>query len=458
MFVVTPLHGPHLLFFSGAAGQSTEVLEAFCAALLKNQNGIRIGAVSINMLPLRGLEQRLEQGRKRTQSRQRPININSGTRKLTTDVGFRWGFLQTVLPRADQWPVKVLLLLGIVAQTLLSGCQRASTEPIQQAAPPVAVKTTKPKRGPITRFVTLPGEVRPYQEATLYAKVAGYLKTLNVDKGDRVKEGASLAEIEVPELIAELARYKAEAEVANIDFKRLSESQKKAPDLVVPQTVDDARGKLDIAKANLERTETLLNYSKILAPFSGIITRRLVDPGAFIPAATSGSAAQSAAIVTLTDFSRVRLQVAVPEVEASLVAVDQPVKLTVEGLPGKTFEGQVTRFSYTLDEASKTMLAEIEMPNPKLELRPGMYATIKIGIERKEDALLVPVDALVTEKAGASVFILNENKAKKMKVQPGFNDGTNVEIVKGVNPEQQVILVGKTTLNDGQAITISEGK
>jgi membrane fusion protein (multidrug efflux system) len=350
------------------------------------------------------------------------------------------------------------LIFGIVIQAISSGCQPSSPEQTQKPTPPAAVKTATPKRGAITRFVTLPGEIKPYQEATLYAKVAGYLKTINVDKGDQVKEGASLAEIEVPELIAERARYKAEVEVADIDFKRLSESQKKAPDLVVPQTVDDARGKLDIAKANLERTDTLLNYSKIVAPFSGIVTRRFVDPGAFIPAATSGSTAQSAAIVTLADFNRVRLQVAVPEVEASLVTVNQPVKLTVEGLPGKTFEAKVTRFAYALDEATKTMLAEMEMPNPKLELRPGMYATVKIGVERKEDALLVPVEALVTEKAGASVFTINENKAKKTKVQPGFNDGTNVEIVKGVEPEQQVILVGKQTLSDGQAVTLSETK
>ncbi len=227
---------------------------------------------------------------------------------------------------------------------------------------------------------------------------------------------------------------------------------------MIPQTVDDARGKLDIAKANLEGTETLLNYARIVAPFSGMITRRMVDPGAFIPAATSGSTAQNAAIVTLTDFNQVRLQVAVPEVEASLIATDQPVKLTVDGLPGRSFEGKVTRFAYALDEASKTMLVEIELPNPKLELRPGMYAIVKIGIERKEDALLIPVDALVTEKAGTSVFLLAENKAKKSRVQTGFNDGTQVEIASGLQPNQQVILVGKRTLSDGQAVKLSEGK
>src|ERR1041385_2726351 len=297
-----------------------------------------------------------------------------------------------------------ILCVAASLAALLCGCKESDSPSAAPAMPPIGVQIVQPKRGPITRFVTLPGEIKAYQQVTLYAKVAGYLKTITVDKGDRVKEGDLIADIEVPEMLADIQRYKAEVEVADLDFKRLSESQKKLPDLVVPQTVDNAKGKLDIAKANLERTQTLLNYAKITAPFSGIITKRAVDPGAFIPAATSGSAEQSAAIVTLTDLSRVRVQVAVPELESSLIATDQPVKFLVDGLPGRNFEGKVTRFSYSLDESSKTMLAEIELPNPNLELRPGMYATVKIGIERKEDALLVPVEALVVEKAGASVF------------------------------------------------------
>ena len=104
------------------------------------------------------------------------------------------------------------------------------------------------------------------------------------------------------------------------------------------------------------------------------------------------------------------------------------------------------------------MLAEIELPNPKLELRPGMYAIVRIGLERKEDALLVPAEALVAERAGAFVFTINGHEAKKTRVQTGFNDGTNVEIVSGVEPDQPVILVGKRALNDGQAIKPSEGK
>src|SRR5207249_11340294 len=253
----------------------------------------------------------------------------------------------------------------VAAATLLAlllGCKDSSSEQPKQSAPPTPVQITQPKRGPITRFVTLPGEIKPYQQATLYAKVAGYLKTIPVDKGDRAKEGDLIADIEVPELAADLTRYKAEVEVADLDYKRLSESQKKAPDLVVPQTVDNAKGKLDVAKANVERTETLLGFARITAPFSGTVTRRLVDPGAFIPAATSGSAAQNAAMMTLMDFTRVRVQVAVPELEVPFIRSGLPVKVTVDELANRVFQGEVTRFAYALDETTKTMLSEIEIP------------------------------------------------------------------------------------------------
>jgi membrane fusion protein (multidrug efflux system) len=316
----------------------------------------------------------------------------------------------------------------------------------------------QPKRGPITRNITLPGEVKAYQQATLYAKVAGYLKTITVDKGDPVKAGALLAEIEVPELLADRARFQAEVAVAQLDFNRLSESQKKAPDLVMPQTVDNAKAALEIARANLDRTETLLNYARITAPFSGIVTKRMVDPGAFIPAATTGSTPQNAALLTLADFNTVRVQVAVPELETSLIATDEPVQFSVDGLPGRNFDGKITRFSYALDEASKTMLAEIEIPNPKLELRPGMYASVQIGIERKADALLIPVAALVAEKAGTSVFTLSDGKARKTPVKTGFNNGTNVEIISGVTFGQPVILAGKQALHNGQAVQFGEAK
>ena len=326
------------------------------------------------------------------------------------------------------------------------------------AKPPTAVRVAQPKRGEILRYVTLPGTIRANQQAVLYAKVAGYLKAVAVDKGQAVKAGEPLAEIEVPELIADLKRYQADAKVAEIDLQRLTDAQKKAPDLVLPQALDKARGALDSASASIERTQAMLDFAKISAPFAGIITMRFVDPGAFVPAATAGSTPQGAALFTIMDFSTVRVQTGVPEPEVPLVRVSQPVKITIEDLPGRAIEGKVSRFSYALDEATRTMLTEIDIPNPDQTLRPGMFATIKIGVEKHTNALLIPTDALIMEKTVASIFKLSEGKAKKTPVKIGFNDGAHVEILEGASENDSCILVGKVPLTDGQPVTVEAAK
>src|ERR1019366_4114894 len=278
-------------------------------------------------------------------------------------------------------------LAALIGLGALGGCGRSPAEAPQKTAPPITVQTVVPKRGEIARTITLPSfRILAYQEATLYAKVSGYLKTLTVDKGDAVKEGQLLAEIEVPELLADEAQYKAEATVSRTNYERMAEARTKAPHLVKPQTVDDLRGQWEISQAKLQRTQTLLQYARIVAPFDGMITARFVDPGAFIPAATAGSTPQSAALLTLMDYRRVRVQVFVPEAEVPFIKNGVPVQVTVEELPGRPFPGTVTRFSHALDESTKTMLTEIEILNPTGDLRPGSYASVRLEVERKPDA------------------------------------------------------------------------
>jgi RND family efflux transporter MFP subunit len=358
--------------------------------------------------------------------------------------------------RASRPALPVLALLAVT----IAGCKPAADP--QAAGPPpapVPVKLAHPRRGEIMRTVSLPATIAAHQQAALYSKVAGYLKTITVDKGDEVRQGQLLAEIEVPELLADYARTRAEAEIADLDYQRAREAHEKAPDLVVQQSVDAARAKALMAKANLDRAETLLGFCKITAPFSGVVTRRAVDPGAFVPAATSGSAAQNAIVVALMDFDTVRVQVAVPEPEVPFVRPGVPAKVLVNELPGRVFDGRVARCSQALDEATRTMLAEVDLPNPERELRPGMFATVKLGVEQHSQALLVPVGAVAFEKAGASVFTVQNGRAKKLPVKTGFNDGAWVEILDGLAPNQPVILPGKTALNNDQPVSVlEEGK
>jgi membrane fusion protein, multidrug efflux system len=362
--------------------------------------------------------------------------------------------------RVTEPPHSIPCVLWVVFVLLaLCGCEHSSSDAASKPAAPLAVQTVLPKRGPIARTITLPAfRILAYQEATLYAKVSGYLKTLTVDKGDSVTQGQFLAEIEVPELLADQTQYEAESAVAHTNYERMAEARQKAPDLVVPQTVDDLRGQWEVAEAKLQRTRTLLQYARITAPFSGVITARFVDPGAYIPAATAGGTPQSAAMVTLMDYNRVRVQVFVPEAEVPFITNGVPVKLTAEELPGRVFRGTVTRFAHALDEATKTMLTEIELPNPTGALRPGAYASVQFEVERQPEALLLPVQALAPEKAGTFVLTLADGKARKTPVKTGFNDGVNVEITDGVKPGEPVILAGKQSLTDGQPVTASAAK
>jgi RND family efflux transporter MFP subunit len=347
--------------------------------------------------------------------------------------------------------VRVALLLCLA---VFIGCKPAENAPIK-TAPPLAVTVTQPTRGPVSRTISLPALIAANQQATLYSKVAGYLKTISVDKGDAVNQGDLLAEIEVPELVADAARYQAEADIAALDFQRASEAQQKAPDLVMRQDVDTAKAKAEMAKANLERARTLLGFTKITAPFSGTITRRMVDPGAFVPAATSGTAAHNAALVTLADFKIVRVQVYVPEPEVPRVTAGVPARITIDELPNLVFTGAVSRVAQALDDETKTMLAEIDLTNRDNLLRPGMYASATLTVERHEQALRVPVEAVAFEKAGTAVFVAADGTAKRVPVKAGFNDGSMVEILDGLAPTETVILLGRTVLNNGQAIQIT---
>ncbi|MCL5125811.1 MAG: efflux RND transporter periplasmic adaptor subunit [Deltaproteobacteria bacterium] len=368
----------------------------------------------------------------------------------------------SVRPKTRKLSRFLIQLMCLLLLTVLTGCEeeQAVVESVKQKepAPPMEVEAIHLQKGEIWRSVTLPGFGIAYYNTVIYAKIAGYLKYINVDKGDFVKEGEVLAEIENPELEAERPKYEAEVEVWGTQYKRLSEARKSASDLVVPLTVDEMRGKYLVAKANLERIKYLLAYAKVVAPFTGHITARWVDPGAFIPDATSGSVARSTAIVTLNDFSRIRVDVAVPEVDVPFVTTKVPVTVTADALPGKVYRGTVTRFEYALNQSTKTMITEIEVPNPKEELRPGMYLMVKLDLEKKTDALLVPVSAVISEKSRHFVFMIEDDKARLMPVKIGLNDGTNMEILAGMNPNTLVIIPGKVPPKDGQPVTVKGAK
>lgn len=304
---------------------------------------------------------------------------------------------------------------------------------------------TKPQKGTIHRWITLPGEFAPWQQVDLKARVAGYIQKVTVDKGDVVTAGQTLIEIEVPELQADLIKHRAEVKAAEIEVKRLHEARTKSPDLVLPQSVDDAEAKLAIAQAGMERTNALIDLAQIKAPFAGVITDRRVDLGAF-------AAAGGDTLLQLTDVSTLRFQVPVIETETAHLKPGLHVEAKVDALNGAVVKGTLSRLSGQLDTATRTMLIEADFKNDDGKLRPGMFATARIAVEQHDNATIIPVAGLVKEKANSFVFKHVDGKAVKTAIKPGFNDGVNVEVPE-LKPEDVILLPGTTVLADKQAVT-----
>ena len=284
---------------------------------------------------------------------------------------------------------------------------------------------TKPTTGTIHRWVALPATLAPWQQAVLFAKVTGYIASISVDKGDTSK---------------------AEVAAASLESKRMHEARAKSPDIVLPQSVEDAEAKLAIAKAGMDRITTMLAFAEIKAPFDGIITARHVDVGALVNAHTGK-------VVEIVDASTLRLQIPVTEMETALVAVGKPVKAQIDASGTAPVEASISRIAYALDPATRTMLAEADLKNAELKLRPGMYAMAKIAVEKHDKATLIPVAGLVVEKTNAFVFKHADGKAIKTAVKPGFNDGTNVEI-PDLKADDVILLPGTALLTDKQPINI----
>ncbi len=339
----------------------------------------------------------------------------------------------------------------------LSACLLAPAS-LPAAQPVPEVPATSPRRGDIHRFVTLPGSVRAQQQVTLHAKVPGYVRAISVDRGDVVRAGQVLAELDLPELAAERGKLEAEVRFAQADADRVKAARAQAPDLVTPQLADQATNRLASAQATLRQNDALLAYGRLTAPFAGTITQRHVDAGAFVPAATAGAGPAAAAVVTLADYHVVRIHVAVPEIEAARVAVGQPVIVTTDALPGRSFPSKVSRHAGALDERTRTLTVEADVANADGALRPGMYVSARVGVELHRQALLVPAAALIREKAAAFVFTLVDGKAARLAVKAGFNDGTHAEILEGLAENARVLVPGKLALIPGQAVTAIDAK
>lgn len=385
--------------------------------------------------------------------------------------------------------ILIFLAGGITAIFFSPGdSQRETTEQINVSVHNITeiphVVVQNPVRQTIYDKVLLPGDILPWGQATLFAKVSGYLEEILYDKGDWVQKGDVIARIAVPELEnelkiqeAELAQCKADIERAQTEvtlreiiYNRLAKVQAESKDLVPEEHVDEAKGQLEVAKAELalvksrgdvvltriEKTKTLLGYTTINAPFSGVITNRWVDPGALIQVATT-SQDKAASIVHIMDMNTLRVQVHVPEPDTPFIETGKKATLTVNELPGKIFDASVSRYSWALERNTRTMLVEIDVSNAEHILRPGMFAKVTIHLKAHEDVLTIPAEALITESDKAYIYVADDNNTvRKVPVKTGIDDGIIVEILDGLQESDKVIVAGKHLVTEGDTVITSE--
>jgi len=388
----------------------------------------------------------------------------------------------------------VVVLVVVIAITLLmkhslDDANAKEADALAQRLAPVVLAT----RSPLENVITLTGEFRPFQQVDVHAKVAGYIRQIFVDVGDKVKAGQVLAILEVPELNAQVmgaqadirrsqdAIRRAQSEIERAEsthqayhaaYTRLKQASETRPALIAEQELDDAMAKdketeaqitsaqaalaesqnqLGMAQATLDRLSALQAYSHITAPFAGVVTKRYVDTGALISAGTS-SETQSQPVVQLAEWYLLRLVIPVPESAVPQLHLGSIVQVHVLDL-NRDFQGRVARFADALNDETRTMHTEIDVENPQNTLTEGMYAEVRLALNGNKDALTIPVQAVV--QAGNEHYVLaldDKNRVQKRDVELGEQTSATVEIVHGLSENERVISAGQSDYQIGEVV------
>jgi len=329
----------------------------------------------------------------------------------------------------------VVIVLGLGGRWL--------THHARAQAPAQADLTVTPTAGvaavtreDLAKEVTMAAEFRPYAEVSLHAKVSGYVSKMNVDFGDKVKAGQLMATIEVPELSdqlnsAQAAQQKAEADYANAHLATAAA--------------------IAAAKAEVEKYKTMVSYTQITAPFDGVVTHRYADPGTLIQAGTA-SDTQALPLVRVSDNYHLRLDFPVTVDYVKDIQLGDPVAVRVDSLNGKTFTGKISRFTRQVDDNTRTMITEIEVPNPTLELMPGMYANVVLKVEKHLQALAVPTETVSGEKT-PTVYVVNpDHQIEERAVKLGLETPDRFEVLAGLHEGDLVVVGNRAGFQAGEKV------
>jgi len=345
------------------------------------------------------------------------------------------------------------------------------------AATTVAV--ARATRQDLSQYTTLSAEFVPYQNVSVHAKVAGYVKSIGVDIGDHVKTGEIMAVLEVPELNddlnkasaqlsssqAEVGQSQADFDDADLIYKRLVDVAKANPKLVAQQDLDNARAKDDSARSALDsaqkkveenaaevaKEKTLLEYCSIPAPFNGVITHRYADTGTLVQAGTA-SDTQTSPVVDVAEDDLLRLIFPTPESIVPVIHDGLPVEISVNAL-NLTFPGKVTRYAGKVDVSTRTMRTEVDVPNPDGKFTPGMYADVKLPIAGRKNVVAVPLQALSPGDEPTALVLDKDGRLEERKVTIGLETSTMAEILSGIQENELVVIGNRANLHPGERAT-----
>lgn len=342
----------------------------------------------------------------------------------------------------------------------------------------ITVATATPLKQDLDIRLTYTADIIPNQAVNLFSRVDGYIGKIYVDKGDLVKANQLLVEIDhtdyqhaVNQAKANLAAAKARVaqQDASVRNATLTLHRMKAlikDQFVSQQDLDNAQVSYDAAMAALDslraqvqqmevaqaQAETNLAYSYIRAPFAGYVAERNLDLGAYVSGATAGTSTTSRGILTLHEIQTVRILIEVVEKDVPLIQVGQKADVRAEAYPERIFEGTVTRIVQALNRATRTMTVEVDLPNKDHVLKGGMFARVEVLVGSHRDAIQIPIDAVSRLEDAQYVYIVREGKAQRMPVEIGVREDNRVEITKGLDGSEQVIVSGKDLVHDGTAV------
>lgn len=376
-------------------------------------------------------------------------------------------------------------LLALLAIAIAAGAVtwfrsgQASRGPAKAEANEIVVAVVPVKRTDLENTLTLSAEFRPFQEVNVYAKVAGYVRQMRVDVGARVKAGDVIAILEVPELEDDLqsasaaverahqeaARAKAAYEDAHLTYERLAQVIKEQPNLIAQQDIDEARSKDQVLKAAWDAAEsaireasarrakyaTLIGYSRITAPFDGVVTQRFADTGSLVGAGTSSN---GQALVRLSQLDPLRLVLPVPASVAPKIRDGAPIDVYVQAT-NETLSGTVSRSSGEVSTATRTMHVEVDVRNPQSRLAPGMYATATLIQDAQKNVLAIPIEAAPDHRGdSALVYVLDsQHRIEERRAVIGMATATQLEVKSGVAENELVLLGGRGRYQPGQVAT-----